>query len=128
MTDNFTQRFTLSGGCNTKDGYRLDINGHIISKASMEKSSINSVILMPVSSYFHSKLLFEVLEIVENQVYGELSKSVAEEFKKKGMSIIEFQISTVDAKFNDLSIDIDPNLEKRSKKKKGLFGRLLGKN
>jgi hypothetical protein len=85
-------------------------------------------------SFFKAMTLFDALSLVENHE-GEENRNyhqiVMNEASRNNLSLSNFVVTTIDAvqsetDTTEIKIEVDPELEGR-KKKKGLFGKLLGK-
>ncbi|MHA2028291.1 MAG: hypothetical protein ACW99A_07325 [Candidatus Kariarchaeaceae archaeon] len=117
----------------TSDNYFLKIKAHV-EYNNNSTDQIQSMINSTSISFFKAMTLFDALSLVENHE-GEENRNyhqiVMNEASRNNLSLSNFVVTTIDAvqsetDTTEIKIEVDPELEGR-KKKKGLFGKLLGK-
>lgn len=134
MTEIVHFAYESSAPIETADNYFLQVKAHVEyngDNGEKLQSAINSSSI----AFFKSLALFDALGLLENSE-NELSrnfyKSVIDDCSSNQLEISKFMLTTIDAvkpaEENILvNVDINPELEGK-KKKKGLFGKLFGKN
>ncbi|MCE7734733.1 MAG: hypothetical protein GPJ54_07655 [Candidatus Heimdallarchaeota archaeon] len=118
----------------TSDNYFLQIKAHVeYNGENSEKlqSAINSTSI----KFFRSVSLFDALMLLEDNegdICKNYYKSVRDNLSENQLEVAKFMLTTLDAvqisgKEDKIKFEINPELEGK-KKKKGLLGKLFGKN
>lgn len=118
----------------TSDNYFLQIKAHVEHRGD-DGQKLQSTINSSSITFFRSVSLFDALGLLEDnegEICKNYYKSVRDDFSDNQLEVIKFVLTTIDAvqlmgREEKIKFEINPELEGK-KKKKGLFGKLFGKN
>lgn len=134
MTEIAHFKYESNAPIETSDNYFLQIKAHVEYNGDNSKK-LQSTINSSSVTFFRSISLFEALGLLEDnggEICKNYYKSVRDNFSENQLEVEKFVLTTIDAvqlsrEEDKINFTINPELEGK-KKRRGLLGKLLGKN